>query len=1073
MALRRAGLLLLVLLLGAVIVGWIQREQIARDLIGEQLQSLDLPVTYEVSEISPERQVLENIVVGDPDHPDLTIERIEVALVYGFGIPEIGRLTVVKPRLFGSYKDGQLSFGSLDKVLFDDSTEEAGFPALDIEMVDGRGLIESDFGPVGLKLDGQGRLDGGFAGKIAAIAPRLDLPECKIGRTTLYGDLTLETEKIIWSGPIRSANVECPQYAGRVNKLDAQARVTLANDFSKVESSTNLKASGLNLYGIVASGLSGDVNFAVADSRIMSTFDLGASSIASDQFTANAFALDGSLRSGTDLADLELRGSASGEGMTPGADIDSQLASLESASRDTLAAPLLAKLRKAVADEVRSTDFAADFTVRQSGALLSLVVPQGTLKGANGTNLLNLSQLQYSQRANAAPRLSGNFRVGGSNLPKIVGRMEREGGGKSLFRLKMEEYAAADSRIAIPEMLLTQNREGAINFAGQVTATGSLPGGYTRGLRLPLNGEWSRSAGLSVWRNCTNIGFDGLAFANLELNSRNVTICPARGSAIVRQSGAGLQIAAGIAQLDLAGTLAGTPIAIKSGPVGVAYPGIATARQLEIALGPQADASSFVISDVLAKFGDGGGDGGAGDIAGEFSGADISLAAIPLDLKETTGVWTYAGGIFQIDDAAFRLVDRQTEVRFEPLEANGASLTLDDNVVTADATLRVPGLGREVSDVAILHNLSTGTGFADLRVDGLRFDDQLLLDQLTPLALGVVANVEGVVTGTGRIDWNSESVSSSGAFSSESLDFAAAFGPVKGASGTVEFTDLISLTTVPNQSVRVASINPGIEVNDGVIGFNLREGVLLDVVGGEWPFMGGTLRLRPVNLNFGVSESRSYILEVTGLDSALFVESLEIGNLAATGIFDGELPIIFSENGDGRIEGGVLQSRAPGGNVSYVGELTYEDLSAIANYTFATLRSLDYLSMSMQMDGALTGDIITRVRFDGVKQGEGTKQNFITRQIADLPIRLNVNIRAPFYRLISTMKSIYDPSTVKDPRSLGLLVDDGTRFVPSGIDPKIPITNPQQELPEILKPEGPAIKPDELSIQTSDSEEVP
>src|SRR5205085_5988860 len=130
-------------------------------------------------------------------------------------------------------------------------------------------------------------------------------------------------------------------------------------------------------------------------------------------------------------------------------------------------------------------------------------------------------------------------------------------------------------------------------------------------------------------------------------------------------------------------------------------------------------------------------------------------------------------------------------------------------------------------------------------------------------------------------------------FSSEALDFAAVFGPVKGASGTVEFTDLLGLTTAPNQRIKVKTINLGIEVEDGELVFELRGGQVLAVQGATWPFMGGTLTLRPVTLNLGAHEERRYVLEVVGLDAAKFVERMHLENISATGIFDGTLPLVF------------------------------------------------------------------------------------------------------------------------------------------------------------------------------------
>jgi hypothetical protein len=136
-------------------------------------------------------------------------------------------------------------------------------------------------------------------------------------------------------------------------------------------------------------------------------------------------------------------------------------------------------------------------------------------------------------------------------------------------------------------------------------------------------------------------------------------------------------------------------------------------------------------------------------------------------------------------------------------------------------------------------------------------------------------------------------------------------------------------------------------------------------------------------------------------------------------------------------------------------------MGAIANFAFDALRSLDYDQMTVAMDGALTGEIVTRVRFDGVSQGEGAKQNFITRRIANLPIRFIVNIRAPFYQLISTIKEMYDPSSVRDPRDLGLIDDEGG----------VLLRETDGLPPDPVEPDD--LIPDDAVIQRRESEEMP
>jgi hypothetical protein len=660
-------------------------------------------------------------------------------------------------------------------------------------------------------------------------------------------------------------------------------------------------------------------------------------------------------------------------------------------------------------------------------------------------------QVSAGDEEGETPRIAGNFSTGGEGLPRIAGRMEQAAGGRPRLRMTMAEYRAGDALIAVPQLVLVQGPNGALGFAGNARLSGALPGGSTRNLQVPLSGNLSSSGGLSLWRGCTDLRFDTLSFANVTLERRGLTLCPPRGSAIVEADRRGMRIAAGTPSLDLRGRLGETPVALRSGPAGFAWPGSLFAQQVDVVLGSAETATRFRLNDFKARLGS--------EISGQFAGADAQLYAVPLDLLGASGNWRYAGGALTLTDGAFRLEDREQVDRFAPLIARGATLTLADNLITAQALLREPRSDREVTRAIIRHNLSTGAGEADLAVDGLVFDRRMQPDTLTPLALGVVANVIGTVTGSGRIDWNESGVTSSGTFTTEGLDFAAAFGPVKGASGTVVFTDLLGLTTAPGQVLAVRSINPGIEVNDGSVGFRLVEGRLLAIEGGSWPFMGGRLTLRPLDFNIGVAEVRRYVLEVEGLQAALFIQRMELGNLSATGVFDGTMPLVFDQNG-GHIQGGLLISRAPGGNLSYVGELTYEDLSPMANFAFDALKSLDYTQMRVAMDGDLTGEIVTRVRFDGVKQGAGTKQNFLTRGFANLPIRFNINIKAPFYKLITTVKAMYDPAYIRDPRELGLLDAQG-RIIRRESDGEIEPVQPADLIP------------DDAPIQPSDSEKRP
>ena len=1064
--LRVIGLIAVVAALLLAIL-WTQRERIADNVIGRELRARGIPATYTVTRIGARQQVLRDVVIGDPARPDLTVASATVEIRYPLGFPAIGRITLDQPRLFGSYRGGKLSFGALDPLLFTGSTEPFALPALDLAINDGRGLIETDFGPLGIKAQGAGKLDDGFAGVLAVAAPKLGNAGCAAEGASFYGSINVADGRPRFAGPLRLARLACAEQGLALNDAAVRLDAVLDKDAAGVDGSARL-VSGAAAYGQSrAAALDAKTRFTWRNDTLAVRFDGGANRVATPALAFARLASEGTLRARDGFARIDYQGSLSGENIQPGAALDASLAAAQSGAEGTLLAPLLAQLRSAFAREAKGSRFAADLDFRRSADGYTLTMPQAGLTGASGAALLAVSRLSLRSENAGTPRIAGNFVTGGPGLPRIAGRIEGSSAGNSIMRLTMAEYRAGTSALALPRLTLAQGPDGSLGFVGELRASGPLPGGFARNLALPLDGRLGANGELAMLRQCTTLRFDQLTLANLTLEKRGLLLCPQRGAAILRYGAGGLRIAAGTPAIDLAGRLGRTPVRIASEPVGFAYPGVMTAQRLDIALGPAATASRFGITNLTANIGK--------EISGRFEGADVRLAATPLDITGASGKWRYAANRLTMSDAALTVTDREAPARFEPLSASGATLTLFANRIDAAATLANIETGREVTRVTIRHDLSTARGSADLAIEALTFDAGLQPDQISRLALGTIANARGVVRGTGRIDWTAAGatsrVISTGSFTTDNLDFAAAFGQVKVLSGTVNFTDLIGLVTAPDQEVRIAAINPGIEVTDGVVRFAIAPGRVLKLASATWPFLGGTLSLAPTDLRLGVSEARRYVLLIEGLDAARFVERMGLANLTATGTFDGQLPLVFSappsgdqlgaalgtvlgvgtpgglavaqdSPGSGRLIGGLLTSRPPGGNVSYVGELTYRDLSAIANFAFQTLRSLDYRTMTVSLDGALEGEIVTRVKFDGVRQGKGAKRNILTRAVANLPIQFNVNIRAPFYQLATSLKAIYDPAYVKDPREIGLIDAAGKAVTPAPSPKPTPSANP-------------------------------
>ncbi|MBU6266225.1 MAG: YdbH domain-containing protein [Sphingomonadales bacterium] len=987
-------------------LGWSVRERLANRFITHQLDALQLKARYKITTIGAGEQILSDVVLGDPANPDLTIDEVIVSTGLRGGVPGVTGVALVRPRFHGTLANGRVSFGSLDSLLYSPSQGRFRLPDYQLSIIDGRGTIRAGDGMIGLAFTGDGALRDGFNGALGASWPGARFGGCTLGKAVFAGRVTVRGERPGLSGPLDFRNLACGGATARSGQLKLALKAEPALDSASAD--YRLAGGDVAAGGVHVEAVGGSGNLSVKGGAITARYAIAASRLVSAGFSAPNLGVEGMVRSDSGLKSLTAEGSLAGSNLTPGKALAASLAQAARNADGTLAAPLLAQLSRALARVGAANRLDGQYVLRSQGGAQSVMVPQARVV-SGGEPVLALSRFGAARDGKGRLALSGSFQSGGQGLPAIHGRIDSGG-----LQLAMSEYRAGTARLAMPRMSVRFGGSRTA-FAGTVIASGALPGGSAQDLAVPVTGDWNR-VGLALWRGCVPVKFARLQLANLALSQQAVTLCPQPGRAIVATGPGGLHVAAGATALGLTGTLAGTPVRLASGPVGFAYPGAMAAKAVDVTLGSGQGASQFRLANLVAKLG--------GSLAGHFDGAEVKLAAVPIDLAQASGDWRYAGGVLSLDNGDLRVLDRETVARFQPLVAHDATLTLADSRINARATLREPVSDRAVTKLDLTHDLGNGRGQARLAVDGLTFDKGLQPDGLTRLALGVVANASGTVRGQGVIDWTPDKVTSHGRFSTDGLDLAAAFGPAKGISGTVEFTDLLGLVTKPGQVLKIAEINPGIAVEDGTLHYAMLPNHVLAIDGAQWPFLDGRLELLPTRMTLGASEVRRYVLKVSGISAERFVERMEISNLATTGRFDGELPLEFDQNG-GWIRGGRLVSRAPGGNVSYVGELTYKDLSAMANFAFQTLRDLDYKTMTIGMDGPLAGELVTRVSMSGVTQGRKAKKNFITRQLARLPIRFDVNVRAPFYQLVTSFKSFYDPNYLPDVRTLGLVDAQG------------------------------------------------
>ena len=560
-------------------------------------------------------------------------------------------------------------------------------------------------------------------------------------------------------------------------------------------------------------------------------------------------------------------------------------------------------------------------------------------------------------------------------------------------------YTAHGSRLAMAPIRFAAAPDGSTELHSAAQLDGPFPDGRVQALRIPIDGRIGRGGSFAFGTSCAVVSFNYLQTGALQLSSTRLPICPVGPAIVSKQPGGPLLANARFSGPVLNGRLGKSPLSLRAAGgqiVGKQF----SVNQLAMRLGKPASPIAFDAGRLVGSF------VGSG-VSGTFGGGKATIGNVPLLLSDASGKWLVHHGDLSVT-SALTVSDRDPNPRFYPLMSKDVRFTLAGDYVRANGSLLHDGT--RVTDVAIEHRLSTGAGHATLDVPGLTFNDGLQPEELSRLAQGVIALVNGTITGQGRINWGAKGdVTSTGDFTTANLDLAAPFGPVGGLSGTIHFDDLLGLTTPPGQVLTAKSINPGILVEDGVINYQLLPDNLVKIERGEWPFMGGRLILQETVLNFNRPTAKRLTFQVVGLDAKTFVDTLGFKELTATGKFDGVLPMIFDENG-GRIVGGRLDAQEPGGTLSYVGVVNRSNLGMLGNAAFDALKELRYRSMIIRLDGDLAGEFATRLTIEqlGLVGGSGVSK-IIQGAFKKVPFRFNISIKGPFRSLIQTAKSYRDP----------------------------------------------------------------
>ncbi|WNO54651.1 YdbH domain-containing protein [Stakelama saccharophila] len=1036
-------LLLIALFLTIVLAGvWLQRKPIADRIVRDELARRGVPARYHIADLGLSRQRLTDVVIGDPDHPDLVADWVEVSTDISLRGASVTALRAGHVRLRGRLVDGQLKLGAIDRLLPPPTGKPFALPSLNVAVEDARMRLDTPYGVVGLKVAGTGKLDDGFSGTLAAVAPELAVAGCTVERLAAAVHVTIGDGRPSLEGPVRAAAAQCEGAAASHPALALDA--TLGEALDRWKGSADLTIAKADVAAATADRVRGTVTFEGGPERTTGTVELASDALAGEGLHAGETRIAGRYAAGT--KGNRFGGAVHGGGVALSRATIQRVAGLAGAADGTPAGPLVDKLVRAAVLAGRAMDVRAELSAEQTDEGGHIGVSRMTMTARSGARatLSGGTGIRY-RWPDAGLTLDGMLAFAGGDLPEAAIRLHqaRAGApvrGTALFR----PYAADGARLALTPVDFEAAADGSTRFTTRATISGPIgPDGRVSGLTMPVSARWNGGGRLVINRTCVPLSFDRLAVSGLELDATRLALCP-EDAALLRITGAGVRGGAQIANADLTGRIGGTPLALTADASEFRLTDNGFRLQ-NVAARIGGESVTRIAADLTGRVGD-------GDVAGRFSDGSGQIGSVPLLMSDAAGAWRLADGVLTLD-GALKVDDAAEDPRFEQLASDDFHFTLDGNRIDAAGTLKTPEGGVKVSDVTIAHDLGTGTGHAVLDVPGIAFDEDFQPERLTRLTFGVIADVRGAVSGKGRIEWTSEDVTSTGTFATTGTDLSAAFGTVTGLSTTIHFTDLLNLKTAPDQLATIAEVNPGIAAIGGVIHYQVLDSERVRIEGGEWPFAGGTLILEPTVLDFGEKQQRRLTFRLRGVEAAQFLQQFDFDNINATGTFDGVLPMVFDESG-GRIVDGHLETRA-GGTLAYIGEVSEEDLGTWGNLAFNALKSIRYDSLTVTLDGPLAGEMVTRIRFAGVHQGEGAEGNFIVDRLAKLPLRFNIRIKAPFRQLIDSVQSYYEPERLIE-RNLPSLIEEQKN---QAQDPK--------------NTAGPSSENDDGAVQPTESEAMP
>lgn len=1071
---RRLILGFFLLLVFFIILLWLLRKPLAEQALEAWCADRDLTCDARFTHIGAGGATLTGVRITSGADLPAQAEEVSARISWpGFFTPRIDGVSITGLQMRGTLDPSGLKFYGLERLAAPTGGGGGGAPPIEIR--DARIYLQTPFGPAAATLNVSGQVPTNATASLALDPANLALGEARmvLGEALLKAQVVDGAV----TGELRLASdaAEAEGYTASGFRLAAETAFTLDGQGpASLEWSARLAegaapkggVSGLRTRGraefdrlpdLTSDSILGALTLAVAqaefDAAQAGGWTIGQSVLTTElegedgvfqgpvSLEAGGFAGPPGTASELRLAGDLIRSADAGVAFTGGVQLNGTSLTAETLAPLTGAldlpgvlsahgAALSSALSRASKDfdtafGLRATFDGASMRVEADGAS-ALAAASGLRLEADGPAGGSWLRVQEGEIL-----MQGALRLSGGGAPEMtadLGLTRLSGQSLSLEggAVQLAPWSAGGRTIAAGLTALDYARqEDGYTAQGQgtFTLTGELEG--VRLERTRLAGGLSAVQDVSGLRvqsegaPCLRVTSDGIVTGGITIPEAAFNICPVDGR-FIRQ-GAPLGGAASLGDLDIPMQFSGGQgtLGLRGAVVdwtmadGFALLLRANSLSMPMTLGE----NTLTIDSGDPEIGITTGRGPVGIRAGlgqTLFGGGMIPANVSARHFGFTGTSAPGGLSGDVAATGVRIADTLEDPIYQPVVGDFAG-RIEGQRLLATGPFRLEDGGTQIATAQADINIFDLDGTAQISSERLVFTPGgIQPSMISNRLIGLFTNAQGEFNGDAAFTIDGGDIQGTADLSVAGFGFQTTrLGRVSGISGNVRFTDLMKLTTAPDQEITIASVNPGIPFNNGRVVFSLEDGSTLHLGSVTFPFAGGELALAPLDWELGAVTGQRVEVTASHLNLTQLIEVLKLPDTAAEGTVSGSFPVEFGASSiivrDARLKADE------GGRLSYTGGAVNAaaESDPTAAMAFNALRDLEFYVLEV----SLSGDLADQMQAGLILAGRNLRSVPVGGAITMPPgqaFEFSMNFNLPLAQLIQQGIQSANASTLID-----------------------------------------------------------